>query len=143
MAKALIWADVKARLTASPIMLNGAALPVAFPNEDFQRPEPPAPWLLVEVAAGLNKPVELGGGFWQTDGQVFVHVLVVTGTGTDDATTIEDQVLALFRRPAPVPSFVLWDSVDGDPGGPGTEDGAYWRTSIIANCRVDSTIQGA
>ena len=139
MAKALVWVDVRARLSVDPPTLGSAVLPIAFPNAPFTRPQPPAPFLLVEVAAGSGKPIELGGRTWQDEAQVFVHVLVPTNIGVDSANDIEDQVRALFRQPSA--SGVIYESVDGDPGGPGSEDGVYWRTTIIANCRVQTILE--
>jgi hypothetical protein len=83
-ANTIVWTDLQARLSAAAISSGGTVLPIVWPNSGRSSRRPaPAPWLLVEMAGGSSRPIELGGSIWQDEGQAFVHVLVPTNTGVD------------------------------------------------------------
>ena len=134
MANALVWADLQARVAAAQIAAGGIVLPIRWPNRGFAAPTPVAPWLMVEMAGGSGRPVELGGAVWQDEGQAMVHVLVPVNTGVDVAMDVVDQVKAMFRGPPY--EHVVYQAISADPGGPGTDDGLYWRTSVTADWHV-------
>lgn len=139
MASVIAWTDLQARLTAAAITSGGALLPIALPNRTFNAPSGvPAPWLLVQMTGGSGRPIELGGSIWQDEGQSFIHVMVPTNTGTDAANDIVDQVIAMFRGPPTEP--VVYTVVTADPGGAGSDDGLYWRTSVTADWYVQTFV---
>jgi hypothetical protein len=92
---------------------------------------------MVQMTGGSGYPVELGGVTWQDDGQSFVHILVPTNTGVDIANDLIDQVIAMFRGPPFGP--IIYRQVTADPGGPGSDDGLYWRTSVSADWYIRGT----
>lgn len=137
MANALVWADLQARVDAAQLSSGGVVLPVGWPNTTFKPPAPPRPWVLVEMTGGSAERLELGDTVpWLDEGQSLVHVLVPVNTGLDAAMDIVDQVKAMFRRGSASP--VRYTRVDADPGGPGTDDGSFWRTSVTADWRVQT-----
>jgi hypothetical protein len=124
-----VWADARARLEA-----GGLSVPFAWPNEAFTNPEPPAPWLLVEISGDLSAPLELGrDGVWQEDGAILVHVMVPTGTGVTDGLALRKAVANLFRGLPPGP--VTYHGATFDPGGPGDDTGVYHRLSLSIRYR--------
>jgi hypothetical protein len=139
MATVIAWADLQARLETAAISIGGVVLPISWPNRTFRAPAgTPAPWLLVEMTGGSGRPLELGGGIWLDEGQSFVHVLVPTNSGVADAMSIVDQVIAMFRSPPLEP--VVYTHITADPGGPGSDDGLYWRTSVSADWRLQTLV---
>ena len=137
MANALVWADLQARVAAAQVAAGGVVLPICWPNTRFTSPSPPRPWLLVEMTGGAAERMELGDAVpWLDEGQSMVHVLVPVNTGVDAAMDLVDQVQAMFRAPSGAP--VRYTRVQSDPGGPGTDDGNYWRTSVTADwmCQI-------
>lgn len=140
MAVAIAWADLQARIEAAAISIGEVTLPVKWPNSSYDLPEGvAAPFLLVEMTGGSGRPLELGGGIWQDGGQSFVHVLVPTNSGVADTLSIVDQIIAMFRSPPLEP--VVYTQVTADPGGAGSDDGLYWRTSVSADWRVQTRVQ--
>jgi hypothetical protein len=73
-----VWADAEALIRDGATQIG---LPVAWPNQRFADPEPPAPFLAVEGMGDGAEPYELGGGIWIEDGAVVLHILVPVGTG--------------------------------------------------------------
>lgn len=139
MAVVIAWTDLQSRLTAAAISLGETLVPIRWPNGTYQPPaDEPAAWLLVEMSGGAGRPLELGGGIWQDEGRSLVHVLVPTNSGVDDALSIVDQLIAMFRSPPLEP--VVYTQIQADPGGPGTDDGLYWRTSVSADWRVQTRV---
>jgi len=119
-----VYADAKA------LIVDGAAqigLPVAWPNEPFREPEPPAPFLAVEVMGDGAEPYELGGGVWVEDGTVGVAVVVPTGVGISEGLALRKQVTSWFRGLPP--RSVLYDRFILDPGGM-DEDGNWFRLGL-------------
>jgi hypothetical protein len=51
---------------------------------------------------------------------------------------IVDQVIACFRGPPTEP--VVYMRISADPGGPGSDDGLYWRTSVTAEWRLQTYV---
>lgn len=139
MATVIAWADLQARLETAAVSISGIVLPISWPNRTFRAPVgTPAPWLLVQMTGGAGRPLELGGGVWLDEGQAFVHVLVPTNSGVADAMSIVDQVIAMFRSPPLEP--VVYTRITADPGGPGSDDGLYWRTSVSADWRLQTLV---
>lgn len=142
MASVIAWTDLQARLTAAGISSGGTVLPIAWPNQDFNAPAgTPAPWLMVQMVGGSGRPLELGGAVWQDEGQSYVHVLVPTKTGVAAAMDIVDQVVAAFRGPPQ--DAIIYYQVMADPGGAGSDDGVYWRTSVTAEWRAQTRVTGS
>lgn len=122
-----VWADARARLEAAA---PGLGLTVAWPNEGFTLPEPPAPWLLVEIQGELSRPIELGGATWQEAGALLLHVMVPVGTGTAAGLTLRKALANLFRTATGAPVGLLWRDARMDPAGEPDDRGLYRPLSL-------------
>jgi hypothetical protein len=125
-----VWADARARITAAAASLS---LPVAWPNEAFTTPEPPAPWLAVEASASTDDPIELTGGMWQEDGLVWLHVMIPSGSGIDAGLTIRKSLANAFRSVTDAAVGLIYQGANFDPSGPGTDDGMYQRLTAMVS----------
>jgi len=138
MSSVVAWTDLQARIQAAGIAIKGTPLQVAWPN---RKPDPPikGAFLLVELTGGSSRPISLGGENWLAQGQAMVHVMVPVNTGVDDVFSVVDQVEAMFRQPPH--ETVVYERVTSDPGGPGSDDGNYWRTSVTADWHLQTISQ--
>lgn len=122
MASPEVWFDVEA-------IVNAAALPVpvAWPNLYFDPPEPPAPFVIVEIEGDASAPLEMGGGGWQEDGTIAFHVMVPSGTGWTEGAELRKTIADLFRgRPA---APVLYRGVRFEPGT-ADDDGNWYNFGL-------------
>jgi hypothetical protein len=124
-----VWADAEALIRDGATQIG---LPVAWPNQRFADPEPPAPFLAVEGMGDGAEPYELGGGIWIEDGAVVLHILVPVGTGVARGLELRKAAAGWFRGLPPRP--VVYDSFVLDPGGM-DEDGNWYRLSLRVRYR--------
>lgn len=131
MASPVPWADAVARITAA----TGAGQPLAgltveWPNEAFTRPDQ-APFLSVEMAGDGMGAIEMSGtGAWQERGQLFVHILAPTGTGTTAIRAIAKAVSNLFRNVSAEANALLYERQSIGMGEPEEDDGPWWVMSV-------------
>lgn len=129
-----VWTDAKARLlayaTAKPIT-------VAWPNEAFTKPEPPAPWLAVEAYGDGSEPIELGrDAAWIEEGSIDVHVMVPVGSGVAAGLAIRKEVQDLFRGIEP--DELVYDGAALNRLGPVADDGVYRPLTVRIFYRYQS-----
>lgn len=129
-----VWTDAKARIlayaTAKPIT-------VAWPNEAFTKPEPPAPWLAVEAYGDGSDPIELGiEAAWIEEGSIDVHVMVPVGSGISTGLTIRHEVQDLFRGIEP--TSLIYDGASLNRLGPVADDGVYRPLTVRIFYRYQS-----
>lgn len=123
MASPEVWTEARARLEGA-----GLGVPIAWPNEAFAPPEPPAPFVVVEISGDVSEPLELGpGAVWQEHGTLWCHVMTPAGVGIADALVLRKQIANLFRGLPPAP--VVWRGAQMDPGGM-SDDGAWHRLTL-------------
>lgn len=132
MASPVPWADARARITAATATGQPlAGLTVEWPNEAFTRPDPPAPFLSVEMAGDGMGAIEMGGqGAWQERGQLFLHVLVPTGTGTTGVRAIAKALSDLFRNVSTEANALIYERQSIGMGEPEEDDGPWWVMSV-------------
>lgn len=134
MSKALAMSEVRP-------LLEGANLgvPIKWPNEYFQQPEPPALYIAVEISSGHDRPLEIGGSnvTWEAMGQVWCHVMTPTDAGYDEVFALQDNLSYLFRDTGATQSIVF-DQIRDDPGDYGGQNGNYWRSSVTVDWRVQT-----
>ena len=133
MASSVPWADAVARITAATASGEPlAGLTVEWPNETFTRPEPPAPFLSVEMAGEGMGAIEMSGaGAWTERGQLFVHILAPTGTGTTEIRAIAKAISDLFRNVSAEASALLYERQSIGMGEPEEDDGPWWVMSVM------------
>ena len=124
MSSPQVWQDARAIIADGAVQL---ALPVAWPNEGFREPEPPAPFLSVAVFGAGAEPMELGGGVWVEDGTIEVAVVIPSGAGIAEGLALRKQVAGWFRGLPP--RDVLYDRFILDPGAD-DEDGNWHRLPL-------------
>lgn len=126
-----VWAD------ARRLILDGNAqlaqpVPIAWPNERFEDPEPPVPFIFVEGRGDTSEPYELGGGVWVEDGAVLLHIAVPTGSGIERGIAIRKAASGWFRGLPPRP--VVYEGFSLDPGAM-DEDGNWYRLTLRVRYR--------
>ena len=132
-----VWADARPRIAAAAAV---AGVTVAWPNEDFNRPEPPAIWLDIEFSSSSEDAIEIGARTWQEDGSLWLHFMLPRGQGIDGALRIKDALSAAFRD---VPDAAVGLSYRGqstDPIGEGTDNGVYRRMTLMVRYAFQSQL---
>mgnify|MGYP000458614579 CR=1 FL=1 len=129
-----VWTDARARIeayaTAKPIA-------VAWPNERFTKPQPPAPWLAVETYGDGSEPIELGrDAAWIEEGSIDVHVMVPVGSGVAAGLAIRKEVQDLFRGIEP--AALTYDGAALNRLGPVADDGVYRPLTVRIFYRYQS-----
>tara|TARA_R110000868_G_scaffold361938_3_gene623959 strand:- start:1231 stop:1653 length:423 start_codon:yes stop_codon:yes gene_type:complete len=92
------------------------------------------PWVYVEVSYNSTDQWSIGetdrtDNRWREDGQVFFHVFTPAGAGLSVADQYADAVIELFKGIQLSPDIEFRD-ISSDIGGPGDENGNYYRVSI-------------
>lgn len=119
------------------------AAPIAWPNEQFERPKDPQartllPYVLLELAgeefdqASIGAP---GQNLFRTEGRLAVHVYVPAMTGDDQALQMAKQIRDLFCGQEI--AGVEFRRARVYPGADGDDNGAYWRRSIVIDWRYE------
>jgi hypothetical protein len=97
MSTAAAFTAIRAYLTA-----NWATTPMAWENEAFSKPSPPAPFVLVQITGDIWDQASIGAGDrttnrWQEEGALMLDVIVPAGTGSLTARTHATALANLFR----------------------------------------------
>jgi hypothetical protein len=106
------------------------ATPLVFENEDWPTPATPAPFVFVEVYGDMFGQASIGeeepaDNVWREQGQLLMHVLVPSGTGTRLARQHAKALAVLFRG-QDIGGVTFGDASLGGTE-PGTQDGQYYR----------------
>ncbi len=119
---------------------NWTVTPIYFENEKWHFPEPPAPFLLVEVYGDFYNQASIGAdpqgeNLFREIGQIYVHVMAPRGSGTAQARTYAKQIVDLFRGNED--AGVRPRDMSIGAGEPGTEDGNYFRMTVTIEWERD------
>jgi len=135
MASNTVYDAIRAHLVA-----YWSATTIAWENELFDRPEPPAPWVMVEMVGDLYAQMSIGAGVqsenrWDEEGVLMMHVFAPSGTGASTARGYAKSLADLFRG-----ALLLADSLEFldasiGMGQPGDDDGLWWRISVSVDWR--------
>jgi hypothetical protein len=130
------WTDFRDKIQAANVI---AADRIAYPNVPFQNPEPPGTFIVLEHTGNVLEPIELGPtAVWQEEGQGYVHILVPTGTGTDDARVLAKNVANVFRGlPAADIQYLGASIGSGQAADP---DGMWWRITVTIDWRYQDIL---
>jgi hypothetical protein len=115
---------------------NWTATAIAWENEPFEKPEPPAPWIMVEVSGDAYDQASIGAGSpsanrWREEGMVWCHVFAPAGSGSLTARQHAAALADLFRG-LELPGDIEFRRLSIGLGEPGDEDGNWWRISLSA-----------
>lgn len=118
----------------------GATTPLVFENEQFAKPNVPAPWVMVEIFGDFFDQVSIGASpvlsnLWREEGQVLMHVMTPSNTGTGLARTYAKQLVDLFRGQE-INGVRFRDASIG-ASQPGIHDGAYYRMTATIDWQRD------
>lgn len=117
-----------------------SATTIAWENEGFEKPEPPAPWVMVEVTGDLYAQMSIGAGNqaenrWDEEGELLMHVMVPAGTGARTARHHAKSLADLFRGALLIDDTLEFLDASIGMGQPGDEDGMWWRVSVSVDWR--------
>lgn len=135
MASNTVYDAIKAHVQAS-----WATTPIAFENEAFTRPSPPAPWIALEVSGTVYAQQTIGAGSgqanrWDEEGYLYIYVMVPTGTGSSDARAYAKSLANIFRGTTLLSdNLEFMDASIGD-GSIADEEGTYWRLIVSIDWR--------
>lgn len=133
MSSDAVFSAVKAFLDA-----EWTATSLCYENETFDLPQPPAAFVLVEMYADFDQQITIGTGsptteVWRESGAVLLHVMVPTGTGSLTARQHATALADLFRGRLLAGETIRFYDLSIGLGGPGSEDGTYWRLTVRAD----------
>lgn len=135
MASNTVYDAVRAHLEAF-----WSATPIAWENELFDRPEPAAPWIMVEMVGDLYAQMSIGAGVqsenrWDEEGVLLLHVFVPSGTGASTARAYAKSLADLFRGALLIGDSLEFLDASIGMGQPGDDDGLWWRISVSVDWR--------
>jgi hypothetical protein len=127
MSFAVATAAIRARMAA-----NWATTTIAWQNDPFDKPEPPAPWVYFEVLSGgaeIESLAATGAHLYTYDGIIRAHVFAPRWSGAALAEQYADSIGNIFR--AATFSGVQCYAPSPGGAGPGDDDGVYWRVTVM------------
>jgi hypothetical protein len=111
--------------------------PVSYENDGYQQSEDSdgalIPYVAMELVGGLFSQQSIGAGdarsnYWSAAGQLWLHVIVAAGSGSDNATALADALAELFRGIELDPGIRFEDMNIAASGG--QSDGSAWTLSL-------------
>lgn len=133
MASNTVYDAVKTYLTA-----QWSSTTIAWENEPFSKPEPPAHWIAVEMQGTLYGQQSIGAGEqadnrWDEEGILWVHIMAPTGEGSSTARQYAKAIADLFRGTMLLSDSLEFMDASIGAGERGDDDGNYWRLT----CTID------
>jgi hypothetical protein len=108
-----------------------STIPLAFPNEGFQRDANGAAFLLVEItwAGGVGVTIGAPGhNLARRDGQIWLHAFVPIGTGQQQAMKIAGEAAKIFED-RDIGGGIICEAMAPGGGESNTDDGMYYGMS--------------
>lgn len=135
MASGTVYDAIRTLLTA-----QWTTTTIAWENEGYTKPEPPAAWVMVEVTGTLYAPMSIGSGIhaddrWDEEGTVWIHVLVPTGTGTSLQRSYCKTIADIFRGTTLLDGDLEFLDASIGMGDQGDDEGNYWRVTVAVDWR--------
>ena len=135
MSTATTFQAIRSYLTGS-----WSTTPLAWDNEQFAKPEPPAPFVLVQVTGDLLEQMSIGaesrtGNRWEETGQLLLTVIVPLGTGSVTARTHAEALANLFRGLTLDASGLEFLDISIGLGRAADDDGPWWSLPVSIDWR--------
>ncbi len=113
---------------------NFTTVPLNFENDQFVLPDPPSPWVDVEIYGSSFNQSSFGSGVPSTDnwtemGAVLCHVMIPVNTGSLLGRQIATQLSTLFKGRRIEPDIRFGDQSIG-AGMVQIETGNWWPISL-------------
>lgn len=139
MSSPAVWDDAWSRALASATAQGLALVEVAM--QDTADHE--GIYLMFETRADSSESIELSGLIWQELGQIWVHVMVPTSTGTRPALVVRKAIATTFRAAQSLPTGLVYLGMAFAPPESATDIGNWARLSLAIDYRYqDITTQG-
>lgn len=141
MADDAVYDAIKAYLeTAANVAVlvdasTGIVPPFRFENENFNKPEPPAPWIAMAITGVIYSQESIGAGQqednrWDETGHLWLPVFVPAGTGASRARQLGKMLANIFRGLTLLnDSLEFMDSFIGE-GEPAPEEGNWYKLEV-------------
>ncbi len=119
---------------------NWSATPLAWDNEQFQKPEPPAPFVMVQITGDLYEQMTIGAetreaNRWEETGQLLLTVIVPLGTGSAIARMHAENLGNLFRGVTLDASDIEFLDISIGVGVAAEDDGPWWALPMRIDWR--------
>lgn len=114
--------------------------PFRFENDNFQMPNPPAPWIAMSLAGVHYGQQSIGAATqatnrWDETGALWLVVLVASGSGASRVRQLTKLIADIFRGLTLINgSLEFMDAVIGE-GGPSQETGNWFEIPVIIDWR--------
>jgi len=134
------FSDVVLEAIRSVIEAEWDHTPVAWPNEEFEEPVEGNPWVAVEIFGASYAQQSIGmdeqkNNRWDSEGTLFLHVMIGRGRGASQSRGAAQALADLFRgRRLLGDALEFRDAIVG-PGGPGDEEGNWYLVTVSVQWR--------
>lgn len=117
-----------------------AVPPFRFENENFDKPDPPAPWIAVALTGVLYGQQSLGASLqadnrWDESGHLWLPVFVPTGTGSSRARQVAKLLADIFRGLTLLSNSLEFRDAFIGEGGPAAESGNWYELPLVIEWR--------
>lgn len=136
MTSPVVWQDALDRAKAAGATLGLTVLDAL----EQQRTTPDGPYVLFEVASAAADRLGVGEIVDEETGQIWLHLMVESGSGALSAITMRKALSVAFRVPvSPLPIGLYYDGQGSDP--PNADDiGNWFRFSLMVDYRYQDRV---
>lgn len=110
---------------------------IAYPNEPFSQPEPPAIWVAMEATGDVLNPIELPAKVYREEGTIYFHVMCPANWGSDLARTLAKNIANIFRGLPP--RAVIYRGGSIGHGAIADTQGGWWMLTVAQDYVYDDT----
>lgn len=119
---------------------TGLVPPIRFENEEFDKPNPPAPWIAMAVTGVLYGQQSLGmptqaANRWDEQGHLWLPVFVPVGTGGSRARQLAKQLADIFRGLTLLNGSLEFMGAFIGEGAPSPEEGNWFQLIVAVEWR--------
>ena len=124
----------------SHLVANWTSTPLAWDNEAFAKPEPPVPFVLVQVTGSIYEQMTIGAetrqaNRFQEEGQLLLTIIVPLGTGSDVARQHAEALATMFRGLTLDASDIEFLDMSIGLGRAADDDGPWWALPMRIDWR--------
>lgn len=114
--------------------------PFRFENENFDKPDPPSPWIAVALTGVLYGQESLGASVqaanrWDESGHLWLPVFVPIGTGSSRARHLAKLLADIFRGLTMLNDNLEFRDAFIGEGGPAAESGNWYELPLVIEWR--------
>jgi hypothetical protein len=114
--------------------------PFRFENENFTKPDPPAPWIAMALTGVLYGQQSLGASTqaanrWDESGHLWLPVFVPVGAGSSRARQLGKLLADIFRGVTLLSGALEFRDAFIGEGSPAQEDGNWYELPVVIEWR--------